>query len=726
VVYGNLCEAIIDYIVKRGKAMIPQNIIEVIQAISKADERGNPASIFSLISERLVWDYAAAILDDPEYHYLYGPTLLQGIGVAFPHLEDRTAICATVLHALKSTNDSLVYEAAYSIILSYAKVWEESLARKFYKIFEESYESTLDGGDQFIARLALEGTVMLPIYRADDGLLHRAIGLLLDEFPPIPHDPGDPAYLSVKALKLLGRCYDRYPQDSSIAKMVQQTIGCANYAVDAEAHFILGVIKLYDAFRASDENAFLEDLHVANDLFKVAAKAEEGRTDAELFSTIIQCYLLLLERVQPLATVEMIRKANEVLTERLFSFGGIEAPAIIELESRLVQLISYLERWLNVLSEATQWPDLKPPLKILTEIYSAMRHFEVTEGLIGDVGKVTRELVMLPYIRGRFVQIQEVTAKLSGILSDQEWRTHASKSEQEFYELLLQEVKAVSFPKDLTATGLEKVRVAAEKVAPKVARLLSDIQENGEGLSEALVQIAWQLLDRESEAMDEIPMAEGPAKDIGDKLMRDLGEKLEWDTQSTKWKYLRVSIRLTAQYFVRMYRATHGEAAPEDVRFLFSEECAGLGKKAVEGDLESHFYKTMWMANWWGVIRRQELGAAPGKPDLLFRFHDDIVFPIEIKREFTHIDPSYIHDHYIAQAQSYGGGTQRISFLFVLDLTTKKVGVPLPNVIDCCYIDHCNAPNEIHQDYVIVWIFPANRLLPNVHSWSRKRKRSSS
>ena len=257
--------------------------------------------------------------------------------------------------------------------------------------------------------------------------------------------------------------------------------------------------------------------------------------------------------------------------------------------------------------------------------------------------------------------------------------------------------------------------------------LFSNIQEKDEDLSEALMQMAWQLLQKERETTDEIPIAEGPAKDICDKILLELKAKLGWDAQSAKWKYLQLSIRLTAQYFVRMYRATPGEAAPEDVRFLFSEECNGLGKKAVEGDLESHFYKTMCVANWWGVIRRQEIGvAAPGKPDLLFRFQDDIVFPIEIKREDVHIDPSYIHEHYLAQAQTYGGGTQRVSFLFVLDLTTKMIGTPLPNVVDCCYIDHRVVPNERNPDYVIVWIFPANRFLPNIHSWSRQRKRSKS
>src|SRR2546421_340108 len=126
--------------------MATPQISEVIQAISAADEVGNPASIFSLIPEHFIWTYAKTILDDPEKHYQYGPTLLQGIEAVLPQLEDQAAVYSTVLHALKITSDSLVYEAAQSIVLSYAKEWEEIMARKFYKIFEEDYQNSMNEG----------------------------------------------------------------------------------------------------------------------------------------------------------------------------------------------------------------------------------------------------------------------------------------------------------------------------------------------------------------------------------------------------------------------------------------------------------------------------------------------------------------------------------------------------------------------------------------------------
>ena len=108
---------------------------------------------------------------------------------------------------------------------------------------------------------------MLALFRADDGLLYKAIGVLISDFPPIPTDPYNAAYLPVKALKLLGRCYDRHPSDAPLVKAVQSVVGTSNLAVDAEARYTLGIVHLYDAFRAPDRAGFLGALANARDMF---------------------------------------------------------------------------------------------------------------------------------------------------------------------------------------------------------------------------------------------------------------------------------------------------------------------------------------------------------------------------------------------------------------------------------------------------------------------------
>ena len=698
-------------------------LTQLLQAISEADEKNNPASIFNLVSESIVWSHAATIFDDPEQNCLFGPTLLKGIGAVLPRLEDKAAVRKTLLHALHSIFDSLTYEAAQRVILSYSQEWERSTARQFYNAFADVYQRMMETGDQFIAMLALEGAVMLPLYRADDSLLYNAIGLLLNDFPSIPTNPDASAYLPVKALKLLSRCYDRHPQDSVIVQKVQEIIGCANYSVDTEAHFTLGVIYLYDSFRAADSNSFLAALTKANDLFKTAARSEEQRTDAELFTTITQCYISLLTTVQVQDIALTVREAKEILTERLLAFGGA-SPSTINVEFQFIQLMSYLDRWIETLSEATRWPDIKPPLQILADTYAAVRQLETTSELINDASKMTQELIMLPYIHGRFVQIQEATAKLASILSDQIWRAQASPSEIEFYEILSQAIQSVSSPKDLAATELEKVRVAASNDTPNLARLITSLEESGKSAHEVLISFAWQLFEKERSAMRAVSITEGPVKDIFDNIASDLSVKLGWDLHSVKWESLAQAIRLVARYLVRMYRTTQSEATPTDVKFLFAEDIGGLGKKALEEHLEGHFYNAMSFSDWGGIIDRQPGSAAPGRPDLLFRFPNDIVFPIEVKRESNDSSHSSIHEQYVTQAQSYAAGTLGVSFLFVLDLTPKQLGMPLPNVVDCCYLDHRPVPNSSLSDYVIVLIFPANRVRPSDHSWGRQKKSS--
>lgn len=266
---------------------------QVTQAIIESDRHHNPGSLFSHVSEESVWAYATAILDDSDSNYLLAPTLIQGIGEALPLLSNHSAARSTLLHALQYSRENLVYQQAQHVVLQHAKTWEKPVVRRFFSIFEAGYLEVKDGGNQFLARLALEGAVLLPIFREENALLHKAIGLLLEDFPTLPHHPSDAADLVVKAIQLLGQCYDQYPQDKAIVEKVRECRGSTNYAVATEAFFVTGIIALYEAFQSSTEIACLEALIQAESYFHSAHTSVENRSDAELFSTITKSYVLL-------------------------------------------------------------------------------------------------------------------------------------------------------------------------------------------------------------------------------------------------------------------------------------------------------------------------------------------------------------------------------------------------------------------------------------------------
>lgn len=85
--------------------MAPSSLLPLLDALSTADTQHEPALVFSLLPEQMVWTSTPPLLNDPELQYQYGPTLLEAIGTAFPHLVDRSAVCDTLISVLETTEE---------------------------------------------------------------------------------------------------------------------------------------------------------------------------------------------------------------------------------------------------------------------------------------------------------------------------------------------------------------------------------------------------------------------------------------------------------------------------------------------------------------------------------------------------------------------------------------------------------------------------------------------
>ena len=213
------------------------------------------------------------------------------------------------------------------------------------------------------------------------------------------------------------------------------------------------------------------------------------------------------------------------------------------------------------------------------------------------------------------------------------------------------------------------------------------------------------------------------ASEIADRIIKELQQELMWDMASEKSCYLREAVRIVAQYHYGVYIMDVAKAMPtRNVAFLFAADSnvyggkGGLGQNAKEGHLEGDFFNTTRNSPWASVIERQASNVVPGRSDLLFRFPsvDPIVFPIEVKAEGADVSRGNINSSYVAQAQAYG--MFRVSFLFVLDTTSKSKDLPVKNVMDYCYVDRVKVPDEVETNHVIVFVFPANRYLPSTFS----------
>ncbi|KPV54867.1 hypothetical protein SE17_01075 [Kouleothrix aurantiaca] len=697
-------------------------LARTIQALAVADERGAPAAVFSLLPEATIWAAAQALLHDPDQNFIVGPTLVQAIGDALLRLSDQQAAQAVLLDALTPTVDSLIYERATIAVLRYASHWDTPTAKRFSTAFSEGYKATIAGGDMFIAGLALEGMLRLPLYRHDPVRLLAAIALTIDEFPPLPDDPGDAALLPVKALKLLGQCYDAQPNEI-VAAHLRQLVTHTNTAVDAEARYNLGLVRLYDAFRADDDQAFYAALLEAEDLFRMAAIAEENRSDAELFGAIARCFAVMTTTPLPGAISDLVQTATAIVQERLYAFGGATSEQRAALEYTMGALVTALDRWVAQVATAHQAPNIALPMRELAQVYAAVRDLSAMPGLPGLASHVGQTRIMLPHLRGRFAEIQEITAKLTAILSDPLLREHLSPAERELYELTLAELRAVPDPKPAAAARLHSLRAAADLLAPAFARQIDDLLAQNLPYDEVLLGLVRWYFDRHLDRERVLAQIGGPAHDIYTALVADLRTRLQWDERNLAWQCLANLLKLITRYVVSLYQITREEALPVDVNFLFAKgEKGGLGPDANERHLEAHLYSHLWFAQlflfpeWVGTVERQNISDVPGRTDLTVRFPGSVVFVLEIKCEPTDSSRVAIQTQYLAQAQSYAGGTQQVSLLMVLDTTPKPVGVPLPDVRDCCYVDRRTVPGAVYPDCVVVCIVPANRFLPSTHT----------
>jgi hypothetical protein len=462
---------------------------DLVEALYRADELNNPPAIFQMMSEAEIFAEAKAVLVDLDEGYLVGPTLIDAIRINFEGLQ-RGHIFDLLIFILDTPNlDSLLYRTAQRTILTYSTKWQLREARTLHTKLEDNYLQALDQKDFYNAELWLEGNVLLSIYRKEDGLFLRSVGLLLTDPPPlIVGEEGYVDHLSIKSIKLLGHCFDYQPENPSISNKLKNTSSVVinNPSVLSEALYNGGICYLYDAFHADDKESLQESLEKAMKSYEEAQKTEENRTDAALLGAIIRCYLYLLEPDVELPQITIyVREAKQLLFDRLSIFPDDLPTNYSQVEFEIVRLVSYFEQWVANIAEFPN-QNLQPSLQLLAKTYAAIRETEFVADLAYSALETGVKVVMLPYTASRFIKSRELVNKLQSFISDEGWKETATALEVEFYTLVYNELSGQSSPKEEAATRLEQIRVAAEtekQMAGEGFRRSRNFRERGLGFA---------------------------------------------------------------------------------------------------------------------------------------------------------------------------------------------------------------------------------------------------
>ena len=443
---------------------------------------------------------------------------------------------------------------------------------------------------------------------------------------------------------------------------------------------------LYDVFRSSDPKTLQEALTKAIDHFDQAALKEESRSDAALYAELGRAYLLLMTGTPCELVRAAVEKTQQALIDRLLTTDERYEYATVAAEFHLVRQISICDRWLQELSAANRRADIRVPFGELAKLYSALRQYEATRGLTKAASGYVERLVLLPSIASKFIQTEDLVARVEEAYADERWRKVAPSWELQFYELVLREASAPSYPKT-EAADLEGLRLAAvADGASIVAQEIAAAQASGIPPSEILLRIGFQMVEREKEEEESV-LALPAEREIARALTTDLRTRLGDQYDKYALKCLKHTVLLLAHDFLMLFNANPGDTIPLDIGFLFAASIGGHGDQAVEANLRDYLYWALKTAPSRATVEFEEKGLTPGKPDLMLRYPRNIIFPIEVKREFADVSHENIHAHFLTQAQSYGTATSRVSFLFVLDLTPKGHDHVLPYAPDLCYVD---------------------------------------
>jgi len=700
---------------------------DTLDALARIEAESLSAEmLFCLLAESQVLAQAEMIMTDSALRSETGPVLIEAIAPRATKAELQRSVARVLVAALQAPYDPFLFRDAQRTVLESAPLWLPDVAGTFFETFETHYRYLLtNNGSSYVAALALEGAIALALHQPQaTGLLDSAIGVLLRYFPPVPVDPADPAFLPVKALKLLGRCYDLCPDRPGIKAKIQEMISSGNSAVNAEARFGAGLTLLYDVFRSSDPKTLQKALTEAIDCFGKAALMEESRSDAALYAELGQAYLWLMTGMPRESVRSAVEKTQQALIDRLLTTDEHYEYATAAAEFHLVRQISICDRWLQELNTANRRADIRVPLCELATLYAALRQHDATRELTRAASGQVERLVLLPSIASKFVQTEDLVARVEEAYADEKWRRLAPSWEVQFYELVLREASAPAHPKTEVA-DLEGLKLAAiVGGAPSMAKEIAASQAAGVSSSEILFQIGLQMVEQEK-AEEESVLALPAEREIATAMTTELRTRLGDQYDKYALKCLKHTVLLLAHDFLLLFNANPGDTIPPDIGFLFAAPIGGRGDQAVESNLRDYLCWALKTAPSRATVEFEEKGLTPGKPDLMLRFSRNVVFPIEVKREFADVSPESIHVHFLSQAQNYGAATSRVSFLFVLDLTPKERDFILPYAPDRCYVDFREVLGGGQPMAVGVFVVPANRYRPSDSSTysgkSRKR-----
>ena len=478
----------------------------------------------------------------------------------------------------------------------------------------------------------------------------------------------DSRFLLIKGAQVIGRL-DSLWQSLDLRQKLGELDACSDRNVRAEVAIQQAFLELADTLLSSNMTEFYQRLAKTQAAFAHAGEMEEHRPDAELFACLVEMLLafrnLAHDRVSTARRLqELFHSLRTVLAAQWWPSYRSEVANVCV--ARILEIADALQRSAASVQDAEDWTNMDEALTELAALYAAIRtqkgaadrHTQASHAyaaiadrvFVPQLGPVLRESIG----RRRLVKVTENYV--------------AAHGEDEYAAGLRAFVQVVAALERTQSEG-ERTAAAPIDLSMQISQLASALGQSPETMVQSFIlasrqgnDSAWvqqfglgpvQLpVDR-----PEMFGGSGPVHEFTVSVLNELQTYLE-PYPPLKWQRL-ITVVETMVSFAKFVFDTLPEYAK-------CQEDGGKGQAASEKDLQKALFS--WLRQRFDdsvIYESNPLGG--GRIDTGLQF-PECKIPIEIKHEYSSIDPEHVRANYLTQADAYAAASDRVSFLLILDL----------------------------------------------------------
>ncbi|MBN8560223.1 MAG: hypothetical protein J0L70_06860 [Leptolyngbya sp. UWPOB_LEPTO1] len=486
-------------------------------------------------------------------------------------------------------------------------------------------------------------------------------------------------YLLIAAAKIVGQLVTTQDHPKLRKKLAEMN-QVDDLDVQAEAFYQQALITFADAMLANTLKNLDEQLQAARLFFKRAEACAEQREDAAAYGLLLDLileYFHLNDSSRSEVSIRIHEKkvALVALVNNAYvqSWYGYRTQTEQMLMLRIMQVADLFDRIVLSINQVDEWTNFDEALVELAAIYALLLHRdEQNLGRLDSILTVLTPQLVAPRL-GSIVMRSIQQVRFEKVIE----RYIAAQGNDEIAQglraIYTEGLRSAQVSQNFSSEALAKIAAAAEQLGEEPDFFLKGIAEAVESgqISE------WG----KRYNFPSLPLAIDNPHLLGNDPQVDMTARMLLNTirdqihpyPAQQWHRL-TQVCVNLIQIVQQIRddlPLYTLAAHE-----MKKEQPGKGQQATEDDLQKDVFDRLRLC--YGRSAGYEItGIGGGRSDSGLKFQE-CEFPIEVKAEYRTIDRQHIHDHYIAQVDTYAAMRDHIAFLLVLDLRSIHAGGSSP------------------------------------------------